>query len=187
MDKPTISRYLFFLPYIGAVLVIGSLFAPAVSYIIKTIYYPSHALWIWGLYSEIICVNPPSGWACSSTYSLISDPFILVISIILTALIVITGVKTIVKARKYGRDEKYLDNLFIKYGGMEIIFISIWMITVEIFYAITGFKGMGPPFSFWSYFPPHFGVIGIFIGGFIIILGPIIHKILYKQYYYLYD
>ena len=86
-----------------------------------------------------------------------------------------------------GQDEKFVDNRFIKYGGFVLLIIVTWMIIIEIFYFVTGFKGMGPPFSFWSYFPPHFGVIGIFMGGFIIMLGSIIHKLLYKYYYYLYD
>ncbi len=185
MSVKTFSRYLFFLPYIGAAFAVGALFAPAVSYVIKTIYEPSHALWIWGLYSEITCLNP-GAWRCMGTYSMSTDLPVSIIGIIISIIIAYLGIRSVFKARRYGQEEKYIDNIFIKYGVIILICITIWVIFAEIYYFFNGFRDFEAPFSFWSYFPPHFGIIGVYVGGFIILIGPIIHKILYKVYYYMY-
>ena len=186
MDIKALVKYLFFLPYLGGVLAIISMITPVAAHFHKDIYNPSHTIWIWGLIVITEWVYGFTGYAWENEFTLITDPFILIISIIISILIAFFAIKTIITSRNYGRDEKRLDMTFVKYGACILGLYILWMMILQIFYALTGFMGMGPEFSFWTYFHVNFGTVGIFLGGFFIILGPILSKAFLKRFYYLF-
>ena len=109
MDIKLLVRYMWALPYLGGVLAAISIFFPVVAHFHKSLYGPSHIIWIWGLVIITTWSTGFTGWAWENEFVFISDPFILILGIIISIFIVVIGIKTVFTARNFGRDEKHLD------------------------------------------------------------------------------
>lgn len=187
MDVIRVMKYFFAFPYLGGILVVASFFFPVASFFNPNWFGDSsYSIWMWGLLGTVIWKFHGT-WYWDTEYSIIPYIPMFIFGLICCLLIIFFAVKTVLAARKIGDEEKFLDDIkFVKYSGVIIAITIIWMILVEIIYNIYGFIDYPPVFSFWGQFNMQFGVIGIFLGASLPIIGFVLTKIFYKRYYYLF-
>ncbi|MFX1453700.1 MAG: zinc ribbon domain-containing protein [Promethearchaeota archaeon] len=149
--------YTYLFPKIGSIISLIAFLTPAAYFTSIGSYMYS---WMWGLLSTRI-----SGY--SSYFGFTLDQTELIISLI-SSIIVIISMFFLYSAgnsyKKYGYYKSWLSSSI-----MLIIGTIIWMVALEIY--STTFS-----ISFWTYVNPGFGVIGIFLGGVISIIGHFIAK-----------
>jgi len=160
-----IKDYIWTVPLIGGILALGAFFAPAAYY--GNYYY----LWMWALESS-------QSWTISGILirrvEFLDNPDILIPSIILSVIIFLCILALIGSSflyRKRMRNGKV--NPIVWLGASICILGSTiaWIIIIEAV--------MFP--SFWSIINPGFGVIGMFIGSILSIIGYGGAKISMKQ------
>lgn len=186
MDKELLVKYLWILPYIGGVFILISILTPAASSLIIRDPSDSYTIWTWGLIAKHRFVPTWYNLMNRTTFDFVSEPLIIIISLLITFFIGGMAIKIIITAKKYANNEKDVDIRFAKYGGFVIIGIITWIIIMEILFSIFGFKEWESNFSFWNYFKANFGTIGIFIGSFLSIGGYLMDKIIHRMYDYLF-
>jgi len=157
-----IYDYVWGFPLVGAILGIIAMLTPAAS-IIE--FGSSFYLWIWGLVSFQLF-----GYGGMTAYT---DNILLIIpSIIISIVIVISIIALLASANKCRNDMK-VGNIGNSKGLTPSILIIIstiaWIISVEVVYVSGGM-------SFWAFTSPGFGVIGMFLGSIIPIIGYAVSK-----------
>jgi len=157
-----IYDYVWGFPLFGGLLGIIAMLTPAAS-IIE--FGSSFYLWIWGLVSFQLF-----GYGGMTVYT---DNILLIIpSIIISIVIVISIIALLASANKCRNDMK-VGNIGNSKGLTPSILIIIstiaWIISVEVVYVSGGM-------SFWAFTSPGFGVIGMFLGSIIPIIGYVVSK-----------
>lgn len=188
MDVIRVMKYFFAFPYLGGILVVASFFFPVASFFDPNWFGdPSYSYWMWGLLGTV-------NWAFHGTwywwteYSFIQNIIpIFVFGLFCCSFIIFLAIKIVLKARKIGIEEKFLDDIrFPIYSGVIFAITLIWMSVIEIYFSIYGFVDYTPVFSFWGQFNVQFGISGIFLGASLPIIGFVLTKIYYKRYDYLF-
>lgn len=162
------KNYAWIAPCISGIISIIALLTPAAYF---SYFGASFNLWIWGLAS----LNIPGYF----TYTAFSDNLLILIpSVICTLILIVSSILILAKTYSYKKGSVEIDiakkNWLI--ASILIIIVTIfWMVWLEISYILTP-NPYGITISFWSYVNPGFGVIGLFIGGGITIIGVIISK-----------
>ena len=158
-----IKDYIWTLPLIGGILALGAFFAPA-AYAVESEEYIY--LWIWALLSYQYYDYYWDEFDRGVIFS--ENPDVLVPSIICSVLIILSILVLIGSSlyyRKRMKDRKV--NPIVWLGASLCILGSTigWIVAID--------NGMSSPSlpSFWSFFNPGFGVIGMFIGLILPIIG----------------
>ena len=161
-----IYDYLWGFPLVGAILGIIAMLTPA-AYL--TEFGSSFYLWMWGLVSFQIYDYGTTAYT--------DNILIIIPSVIISIVIVISIIALLASANKYRNDRK-VGIISNGKGLTSSIFIIVstiaWIISIETVY-ISG--GM----SFWGLTSPGFGVIGMFLGSVITIIGYAVSKYGSKQ------
>ncbi|MFX0039020.1 MAG: hypothetical protein ACFFCY_14915 [Promethearchaeota archaeon] len=113
-------------------------------------------IWMWGLFSVNLY-----GYGGATAFT--QDPGELIVSVLCSLLVLISIIVTIAKgnsAKKYGGESTWLAPSILMMIGT-IAWIAGMEINGRIFY----------DFSLWSVVDPGFGVIGLFLGGILSIIG----------------
>ncbi len=188
MDAIRVMKYFFAFPYVGGILVVASFFFPVASFFDPNWFGdPSYSYWMWGLLGTVNW-NFHGTWYWWTEYSFIQNIIpIFVFGLFCCAFIIFLAIKIVLKARKIGIEEKFLDDIrFPIYSGVIFAITLIWMSVIEIYFSIYGFVDYTPVFSFWGQFNVQFGISGIFLGASLPIIGFVLTKIYYKRYDYLF-
>lgn len=158
-----IKDYDYAFPLVGGIIALIAFLTPAGSY---SDFSGSMDVWMWGLFSIYAY-----GYGSLTTFT--QDPGELLISVSCSILVLISIIIIISKAnktRKYGDESKWL-------GASILLIISTiaWIAGMEIngriFFSI----------SLWSVISPGFGVIGMFLGAILSIIGHGISKMSPRQ------
>ncbi len=145
-------------PLIGGIIALIAFLTPA-AYLSS--YSGSINIWMWGLFSITIY-----GYGSNTTFT--QDPGELLVSILCSLIVLISIIITISKgnqARKFGEESGWLAPPILTMGGT-----IGWIVGMEIISQSYGI-------SLWSMVNPGFGVIGMFLGSIVSIIG---HGVLVK-------
>jgi hypothetical protein len=165
-----IKKYIWVFPLIGAIVAFISLVTPATSMNFVGILRAD--LWLWDLY-----INNASG---ITRIDFITDPFVLIPSIITTALISISSILLLIgsiQTKRRSNKLKTIRNISIISGALILFAEILWLIMVPMFFPMTSYwdwflSTYLTPYTFWSIFllffsyPLHqagFGIIGGFL------------------------
>jgi len=150
------KNYLWLIPFIGGIISLIALLTPAAYDSSMGNYY---YYWIWGFVSYKIGYIE---WIGFDEYTLSLIP-----SIICSSILIVSMVILIISSNKYG---KGLNTMRLYLGILIITTTTVWILLMEIIDLIQ----FGT--SFWEPFYPGFGVIGMFIGGALSIIGYVVQK-----------
>lgn len=154
MDK--YKNYIWSIPLIGGIISLIALLTPAAyDSSMENYYY----YWIWGFVSYKIGYIEHIGF---DEYILSLIPSIICSSILITSMVIL-----IISSNKY---RKGISNMRLFPGILIITITIVWILLMEIADLIQ----FGS--SFWEPFYPGFGVIGMFIGGALSIIGYAVQK-----------
>ena len=156
--------YVCVLPYLGILMCVIALFTPA-AYFENRIWNHEIIIWIWGYFQDTFNSTVSTGFF---TYPIQLAPSV-IISIIIVLSISYIGVGLI----KHRNDLKKGSINILEYIIPAISIISIivfWMVGMEK--AEQAIYGI----SMWGRYVPGFGVIGLFIGACLIIIGSLLTK-----------
>ncbi|MHA1292872.1 MAG: hypothetical protein ACTSQJ_09420 [Promethearchaeota archaeon] len=171
--------YIWIFPYIGGIFCIIAVLTPA-AYL--NIFGMSSNIWMWGLTIGIFSIM----WG-----NFYSEIFGLICGIICSIVIFTCGVLIIKSANKVRLGKKEFNRYQKKWlllGIYSILAVIVWIIIIDLsfqmyinnlygsYYYYGSFN-----FSFWSFFSPGFGVIGVFIGGGLTIVGSVLTKSVHKK------
>jgi hypothetical protein len=192
MDVKLVLKNLYVLPYIGGAVVVFAIMFPAGTHLVPSLFFHSHTFWVWGLVCTIDWQHL-GDWTWLTEFGFILDPLFLTISLMLSITIIYFAIKSFLRARDIGKEDKHLDKPFMIYGGVILILITGWIFISELYFSITGFPvnagpdlfGISPPFSFWTYFEISFGVIGVLLGASLPVIGYLVTLFLSRKYDYL--
>ncbi|TFG24123.1 MAG: zinc ribbon domain-containing protein [Promethearchaeota archaeon] len=162
----TIKDYIWVFPLIGGFLIILAVLTPAVYYRLGPIY---SYIWLWGLK----VTSSGSSWVSGFNY------IDLVVYVVCTILILIAGIKLIETSNKVrlGRmDLKDVDLLWLELSILAIVAIIIWIVILSIATTSTQTRTTlttttTTTTNIWSYHQVGFGVIGVFMGAIITLIG----------------
>lgn len=159
----SVKDYNWAFPLIGGIIALIALLTPAGYY---SDYSGSMNFWMWGLLSIYAY-----GYGGITTFT--HDPGEIIISATSTIIVLISIIMIITKAnrtRNYGDESKWL-------GASISLIIGtiIWIAGIEINGQI--YSGI----SIWSIINPGFGVIGMFLGAILAIIGHAVSKMSHKQ------
>jgi len=161
-----IYDYVWGFPLVGAILGIIAMLAPS-AYISD--FSGSFYLWMWGLVSVQI-FDPYYGNFGTTAYT--DNILIIIPSVIISIVIMISIISLLATANKCRNDIK-LGITGNSKGLTPSILIVIstiaWIISIEVVYMSGGM-------SFWNLTSPGFGVIGMFLGSVITIIGYAVSK-----------
>ena len=162
-----IYDYVWGFPLVGAILGIIAMLTPA-AYVME--FGSSFYLWMWGLVSFQIY-----GYYGMTVYT--DNILIIIPSVIISIVIVISIIALLASANKCRKDKKE-GNIGNSRGLTPSILIIVstiaWIISIEIVYMSGGM-------SFWGLTSPGFGVIGMFLGSALTIIGYAVSKYGSKQ------
>ena len=167
------KNYFWIAPLLGGVLSLIALLTPA-TYL--SMYGEYFYVWMWGLVS--IKLYDPYDDIYYTDTQLTDNVRLLIPSIICSIFIFIFAVILIASANLNRTGKKEFNELKRSWYGLSflsIITTAAWMISYEIIIYIEISQ------SFWNVMDPGFGVIGIFLGALISIIGTIVANYLIKQ------
>jgi len=158
------KTYVWILPYLGVIMCIVAMFAPA-AYFENVIWNHQITIWIWGTFQDT--------FNSVVTVGIYSYPIQFVPSVVASALIILSILYIGVGLIRHRNDLKKGSINLAEYVIPAICIVSsliFWMVGMEIaernIYDI----------SMWGRYIPGFGVIGLFIGACLIILGSVLTK-----------
>jgi hypothetical protein len=151
----------------GGVIALIALLTPAANI---SDYYTSMYYWMWGLRSV-------QAYYYGSLTNFAQDPIEVSISLISSAIVLICIIGIILSASKSRKKMDFAKKKsWLSLSILLIIGTIIWMVGIEVFYRATAFG-----ISFWGYFNPGFGIIGIFLGAGLTIIGYGVSKMSPRQ------
>jgi len=168
-------NYIWIIPLIAGILAIGILFAPATS--MNFMGYVRDYLWLWGFYILDAPVVP------ETAAHFIPSVMIMITSIVVTALIALSGILLIVFAAKAKKRSELrgVRNVSIVAGILLIFSEILWLVLIPLFFPFSNYTFWATyPGDYWRYcymaicFTMHnagFGVIGGFIAAGLTFLG----------------
>ena len=156
--------YVWILPYLGVIICIIALFTPA-AFFKNIIWNHEIIIWIWGYFQDTFNSTVSTGFY---TYPIQLAPSVIV-SIIIILSISYIGVGLIKRRNDL---KKGSINIF------EYIILAISIISFTIFWMVGMEKAEQAIYgiSMWGRYVPSFGVIGLFIGAGLIIIGSLLTK-----------
>ena len=161
------KNYFWIPPLLGGLISLIALFTPATYKILPGNYY---YIWMWGLLSYKLY---------DSTDTLFTNNVKLFIpSIICSILVFIFAIIIIISANMNRTGKKGFKDVKNKWYGLSVLVIittATWMIIYEVHSYIA------VSYSWWKDWYPGFGVIGIFLGAIIIIMGIFLGNYFLKQ------
>lgn len=166
-----IKDYIWTVPLIGGIIALGAFFAPA-AYVEE--YNDYLYLWMWALLSYQF-YDPY--WGTDKGVVFTDNPDILIPSIVCSVIIflcILALIGSSLLYRKRMRNGKVNPIVWLGASICILGFTIAWIIIIEVV------MSSGLP-SFWSYMNPGFGVIGMFIGSILSIIGYGVAKISMKQ------
>lgn len=164
-----VKKYIWILPLLGAILAFITLFAPAVS--MNLLGMLTDNLWLWGLY-----IYNFSGFISGTEF--ITEPLVLIPSLIVTILIALSGVLlflTAIKLKKRSFKLRTVRNISLISGVVILVSEIIWIIMIPIFFDMAYYWDSFltlMPYTFWTWnagfisLPLHNAGFGIY-GGFL--------------------
>lgn len=172
LDIEDFRDFIWVFPLIGGIITLISLFTPA-AFVFRM--WDFVFFWMWGLlvihYSSI-----ELGTFNSITFN---DNMLILIPSIISSIVIFISVIILFVSSYFCRRERNEQNIIKSRGlGPSILIIVstiLWMITIEIAF-------IGPvSISFWNTYNSGFGVIGMFLGAIVAIIGYGISRYIVKQ------
>ncbi len=161
--------YSWIIPILGNITCSIALFSPA-AFFENIVWHHQITNWIWGYYSDKLNLTITSGFYTNPLQffpSIISS--LIICSSILMIFIGLIKDKSILKQGSFNFSK------YILFGIVIITSTILWLMMME--FAEVQIYDL----SMWSRYKPCFGVIGLFLGGALIILGSILTKFLTSQ------
>jgi hypothetical protein len=167
------KNYFWIAPFLGGVLSLIALLTPA-AYL--SMYNEEAYVWMWGL--ATVRYYDPDRFGYYMHTQFIENVNLLIISVICSIFIFILAVILIVSANLKRTGKKKFNDIKKGWYGLSILLITTtaaWMIIYEVFGYIETSQ------SWWTFMEPGFGVIGIFLGAMISIIGTAIANYQIRQ------
>ncbi len=162
--KTDILKYVWIFPYFGAVIAFIAFLTPAAY--MEDMVGNSFYIWLWGFVR--IDVYDPYTYTDLEGAAFSTNPDILIPSMTCSVIIFISIIISFASPfiyRKHLKEGKERSNFWLGTSLIILIFSIVWMIAMDIAFDI----GIGV--GFWSYLDPGFGVIGMFLGSGLMIIG----------------
>ncbi len=162
----TINDIIWFFPLFGGIITIFSLLTPAAVPAEKS----GKLIWMWGL-------------IMNSSISFLENIVALIVSISCSLLILIVAVMLIFTAIKFNKglnQNLEHEKIWLPMGILIAVLAIIWMISMNLLFSKTiatismnesELEISAKTYRFWDYYFPGFGIIGIFIGATLPIIG----------------
>jgi len=183
--------YSWIFPLIGGLLAIGALFTPAAYHIYNDVMYDGIYIWMWGLivydgyiYGAIFIFQQEPASLLSNLYH---ERYGIITAMISTFGILLSGIGLIFtanKVRNRSMKPKLASVLWIIFSLILILAAIFWMITASIYYSDLHLPSNNldyendrfedDDFTFWAFFNPGFGLIGVFLAAGISFIGALL-------------
>lgn len=162
----TINDIIWFFPLFGGIITILSLLTPAAVSAEKS----GNLIWMWGL-------------IMNSSISFLENIVALIVSISCSLLILIVAVMLVFTAIKFNKglnQNLEHEKIWLPMGILIAVLAIIWMISMNLLFSKTiatisinesELEISAKTYRFWDYYFPGFGIIGIFIGAMLPIIG----------------
>ena len=160
------TKYAWIFPFIGSIMIFISFLSPAAYFIYQTpTYHTEFFRWMLDFY-----VSHVYEYGVHSYYVDINTSLMGYISLICSGIIIFSSVFVLIKANKFRKGKEASEVSWFFSALLSIISASFWMVMKEIM-TINSFHH-----SFWGLLSPGFGIIGIFFGAGLEIIGYMIVK-----------
>lgn len=174
-----LKKYNWIFPFVGSLIIIFAFLTPAAINLDNT----NKQIWMCGLSTN----------NSNNSMSIIDDGNVFIGSIVCSIFIIFISIVTVKSSNKVRKGGIYMETVekawFVE-SVLIIVLEIIWMLLLNLLITKTivsvssnkeGLVLTAETFRFWEYHVPGFGVIGIFLGASLIMVGAILKKKLRKK------